>query len=154
MANTYRKPQPEKLPKNPKKPSHCPVAARCGGCQLGHLTYPEQLKHKQQKVEKLLGKLCKVEPILGMDDPLHYRCKVSSAMGFSRGRVISGVWQSSGRKLVTVEHCALEDMRAEGIAPLYLVTDHAGFYERYGWEFLCMVQGDGEPEMTRMYIHR
>lgn len=29
-----------------------------------------------------------------------------------------------------------------------------GFYERYGWEFVCMVQGDGEPEKTRMYIHR
>jgi len=49
---------------------------------------------------------------------------------------------------------AVEDMRAKGISPLYLVTDHTGFYERYGWEFLCMVQGDGEPEMTRMYIHR
>ena len=49
---------------------------------------------------------------------------------------------------------AVDDMRARGITPLYLVTDHIGFYERYGWEFLCMVQGDGEPEMTRMYIHR
>ena len=49
---------------------------------------------------------------------------------------------------------AVEDMRTKGITPLYLVTDHTGFYERYGWEFLCMVQGDGEPEMTRMYIHR
>ena len=48
----------------------------------------------------------------------------------------------------------VEDMRGKGISPLYLVTDHVGFYERYGWEFLCMVQGDGEPEMTRMYIHR
>ena len=48
----------------------------------------------------------------------------------------------------------VEDMRGKGISPLYLVTDHIGFYERYGWEFLCMVQGDGEPEMTRMYIHR
>ena len=47
-----------------------------------------------------------------------------------------------------------EDMRSKGISPLYLVTDHTGFYERYGWEFLCMVQGDGEPEMTRMYVHR
>lgn len=46
------------------------------------------------------------------------------------------------------------DMRDKGISPVYLVTDHVGFYERYGWEFLCMVQGDGEPEMTRMYIHR
>ena len=48
----------------------------------------------------------------------------------------------------------VEDMRGKGISPLYLVTDHIGFYERYGWEFLCMVQGDGEPDMTRMYIHR
>ena len=49
---------------------------------------------------------------------------------------------------------AVEDLRAKGISPAYLVTDHTGFYERYDWEFLCMVQGDGEPNMTRMYIHR
>ena len=46
------------------------------------------------------------------------------------------------------------DMKARGVQPLYLVTDHDSFYERYGWEFLCMVQGDGEPDMTRMYIHK
>ncbi len=49
---------------------------------------------------------------------------------------------------------AVEDLRCKGITPVYLVTDHTGFYERYGWEFYCMVQGDGEPEMTRIYIHR
>ncbi len=48
----------------------------------------------------------------------------------------------------------VEDMRSKGISPLYLITDHIGFYERYGWEFFCMVQGDGEPGMTRMYVHR
>ncbi|MDE7399546.1 MAG: GNAT family N-acetyltransferase [Oscillospiraceae bacterium] len=47
-----------------------------------------------------------------------------------------------------------EDMKNSGIDTLYLVTDHTSFYERYGWEFLCMVQGDGEPDMTRMCIHR
>ena len=40
------------------------------------------------------------------------------------------------------------------ISPVYLITDHTGFYERYGWEFLCMVWGDGEPQPSRMYIHR
>ena len=49
---------------------------------------------------------------------------------------------------------AVEDLRSKGISPAYLVTDHTGFYERYGWEFLRMVQGDGEPGMTRMYIHK
>lgn len=46
------------------------------------------------------------------------------------------------------------DMKEKGIDTLYLITDHDSFYERYGWEFYCMVQGDGEEEMTRMYVHR
>ncbi len=49
---------------------------------------------------------------------------------------------------------AVEDLRAKGISPVYLLTDHVGFYERYGWECLCMVHGDGEAEMSRMYIHK
>lgn len=48
----------------------------------------------------------------------------------------------------------VDDLKSKGISPVYLVTDHTGFYERYGWEFFCMAQGDGEPEMTRLYIHR
>ena len=45
------------------------------------------------------------------------------------------------------------DMKSKGITPIYLITDHVGFYERYGWEFYCMVQGS-DPEPSRMYIHR
>ncbi len=46
-----------------------------------------------------------------------------------------------------------KELREKGIGPLYLLTDHTSFYERYGWKFLCMVQGDGEEEMSRMYIY-
>ena len=53
----------------------------------------------------------------------------------------------------TLLNMAVEDLRAKGVSPVYLVTDHTGFYERYGWEFLCMVQGDGESTMSRMYVH-
>ena len=49
---------------------------------------------------------------------------------------------------------AVKDMKSKGITPIYLITDHTSFYERYGWEFLCMVQEDHGPDMTRMYIHR
>lgn len=48
----------------------------------------------------------------------------------------------------------VKDMKEKGITPIYLITDHTGFYERYGWAFLCMVQGEGDSDMTRMYIHR
>lgn len=51
-------------------------------------------------------------------------------------------------------HEVCRDMNEKGIDTLYLITDHSSFYERYGWEFLCMVRGDGETEMTRMYVHR
>ena len=49
---------------------------------------------------------------------------------------------------------AAEDLRAKGITPVYLLTEHTGFYERYGWEYLCPVQGEGEPNPSRMYVHR
>ena len=45
------------------------------------------------------------------------------------------------------------DMAERGIQTLYLLTDHIGFYERYGWKFYCMVQGDGDQEPSRMYVH-
>ena len=47
----------------------------------------------------------------------------------------------------------LKDCKQKGISPIYLVSDHIGFYERYGWEFVCMVLCD-DNSMSRMYIHR
>lgn len=47
---------------------------------------------------------------------------------------------------------AVEDLRSHGVSPVYLATDHVGFYERYGWEYVCQVGCcDGE---SRMYIHK
>ena len=49
---------------------------------------------------------------------------------------------------------ACADMKEKGIDTLYLITDHVGFYERYGWEFFGMVKEDGNSNMIRMYIHK
>ena len=38
--------------------------------------------------------------------------------------------------------------------PLYLLTDHVGFYERYGWEFYCMAKNEGSDSYSRLYIHK
>ncbi len=48
-------------------------------------------------------------------------------------------------------HIAAEDLKEKGFSAVYLLTNHIGFYERYGWKFLCMAQGDGEPYTSRMY---
>ena len=49
---------------------------------------------------------------------------------------------------------AVEDLRSKGISPVYLVTDHTGFYERYGWTYFCSVHCPGEQGSSRMYVHR
>ena len=59
--------------------------------------------------------------------------------------------QGIARKLL---NCVCEDMADLGISTLYLLTDHTSFYERYGWEFFCMAQGDGEERPSRMYVRR
>lgn len=45
-----------------------------------------------------------------------------------------------------------KDMAGLGIRTLYLLTDHVGFYERYGWRFVCMVRGN-DGALSRMYVH-
>lgn len=47
----------------------------------------------------------------------------------------------------------VEDLRDKGISPVYLLTDHTSFYERYGWQFHCLAQGDGEENPSRLYRH-
>ncbi len=48
----------------------------------------------------------------------------------------------------------VNDMKKRGITPLYLVADIKGFYEKYGWEYLCSARSDGEDYDSRVYIHR
>lgn len=94
----------------------CPVYKKCGGCQLQNLSYSEQLKFKQNKVEKLLKKHCKVEPIIGMENPYHYRNKVQAAFYTNKsGKIISGVYQSGTHHVVGIDSCQTEDIIADKI---------------------------------------
>ena len=93
----------------------CPLYKKCGGCQLQNLTYPQQLSHKQAKVIKLMGRMCYVDEIIGMDEPFHYRNKVQSAFGYRNGKLISGIYQSSTHRIVPCDECLIEDEVADRI---------------------------------------
>ncbi|MBE6820034.1 MAG: 23S rRNA (uracil(1939)-C(5))-methyltransferase RlmD [Ruminococcaceae bacterium] len=97
-------------------PDACPLAKKCGGCQLQNMTYERQLKWKQARCEILLKKFGKVEKIIGMDNPYHYRNKVQAAFGRTKsGKIISGVYQSGSHRIVSVDSCMTEDEIADKI---------------------------------------
>ena len=93
----------------------CKCFKRCGGCQLQE-TYAEQLERKQDKADRMLSKFAPVLPIIGMAKPYHYRNKVQNIYGTDKNRqIISGIYQSTGQKMVTVDDCMLEDVHAAPI---------------------------------------
>ncbi|MGB8451861.1 MAG: 23S rRNA (uracil(1939)-C(5))-methyltransferase RlmD [Anaerocolumna sp.] len=102
--------------RNVKPDSLCPVIKKCGGCQLLDISYEQQLKIKQKRVEELLQKFAKVEPIIGMDNPYHYRNKVHAVFDHDRkGNPISGVYEAGTHRVVPVESCMIEDEKADAI---------------------------------------
>ena len=115
------RPNPPKEQAKAQRPAreirwNCPAAAKCGGCQLTRLSYAEQLQWKQQRVAELLDGICEVRPILGMDDPFHYRNKVHAVLSVDKaGKPISGVYAMGTHRVVPVRHCLIEDRRADRI---------------------------------------
>ena len=115
------RPNPPKEQAKAQRPAreirwNCPAAAKCGGCQLTRLSYAEQLQWKQQRVTELLDGICEVRPILGMDEPFHYRNKVHAVLAVDKaGKPISGVYAMGTHRVVPVRHCLIEDRRADRI---------------------------------------
>lgn len=103
--------------RKPKKENNlCPVYKKCGGCQLLHMDYAAQLRYKKEQLQTLLKPYGKLEGMLGMEAPEHYRHKVHAAFGRDkRGNVISGVYKEGTHTLVSVEKCLLENEKADAI---------------------------------------
>ena len=97
-------------------PASCPLAKKCGGCQMQNLSYEMQLRWKMKTVIGLLSPFGHVEEIIGMKNPYHYRNKVQAAFGLDRrGKIISGVYQSGTHRIVPVDSCMIEDEKADEI---------------------------------------
>ena len=109
-----KKEKPQHL--SEKKKSLCPVSKKCGGCQLLNIPYQKQLQNKQKQVEDLLKEFCKVYPIVGMENPFHYRNKVHAVFGRDKkGNIVSGIYKEGTHQIVSVEECLLENEKADAI---------------------------------------
>ena len=96
-----------------KQSDLCSIFPLCGGCQYLNLSYEEQLKMKQNQLQKLLGYFCRVYPIVGMEVPFHYRNKVHAVFGYQKGQPVTGVYQEGTHNLLPVEECRIEDKRQQ-----------------------------------------
>lgn len=89
----------------------CPIAARCGGCQLQHVDYHKELEYKEQKVRNCLLRIggfteIEMEPISGMDDPWYYRNKSQFPVGRNKdGSIAIGFYATRTHSIIDTERC-------------------------------------------------
>lgn len=91
----------------------CPIYDSCGGCQLQHMTYEQQLVEKRdlvvQSLERYLkGSNIRVEPTIGMENPWHYRNKSQFQTRKKGGQVIAGLFAEESHQLINIEDCIVQ----------------------------------------------
>ena len=93
----------------------CPFEKKCGGCRYTGIDYKEELSIKEKKLRELLKPFGKVNPIIGMENPLNYRNKVHHVFSFDKRGVITGCYEEKTHKVVDINHCQIEDEQCQAI---------------------------------------
>ncbi|WP_409972155.1 23S rRNA (uracil(1939)-C(5))-methyltransferase RlmD, partial [Bacillus sp. Bva_UNVM-123] len=93
----------------------CPIYEQCGGCQLQHLQYSQQLKEKRDIVIQALERHTKlninelkIKETIGMDDPWKYRNKSQFQVGMKDGKVLAGLYGMNSHTLINIDQCAVQ----------------------------------------------
>lgn len=156
-----RPPDASKSTNEPKNASRlCPYSNRCGGCSDVEVPYPQQLAHKQREMKELFASVApsvEVSPILGMEQPFHYRDKVISP--YAPGRLLKGtaaradITQSNARTRSN-DRSNKDTKRSEGAkngktASREILT---GMYERGTHRLIpattCLVENETAKQVT------
>lgn len=91
----------------------CPYARQCGGCQIQELKYEEQLRFKEEKIRENLTRIggfseVPMEPIIGMENPYHYRNKAQFPVGTDKnGNLITGFYAGRTHTIIHNTRCYL-----------------------------------------------
>jgi len=110
----------------------CPIAAKCGGCQLQHIDYAKQLEFKENKVRNCLMRIggfseFYMEPICGMKEPYYYRNKSQFPVGRAKdGRILIGFYAGRTHSIIDTKHCYIGAEVNEKI-----ISFMRSFIERY-----------------------
>ena len=95
----------------------CPYHKQCGGCQIQAMSYEAQLQFKENKVKNNLVRIggfdqlfieSVMEPVVGMEQPWHYRNKAQFPVGTDKdGRIITGFYAGRTHSIIANTDCAL-----------------------------------------------
>ncbi|MFD9627653.1 23S rRNA (uracil(1939)-C(5))-methyltransferase RlmD [Peribacillus muralis] len=106
---TIRKESPHRIA------APCPVYAECGGCQLQHLSYDQQLVEKRDIVIQAMERYTKlpvsslnIKETIGMDDPWNYRNKSQYQVGQKDGKLIAGLYGLNSHTLIDIPNCLVQ----------------------------------------------
>ena len=103
-----------------RRGSQCPVFSRCGGCDLWHMSYEEELRFKLGRVNDALAHIgrqsLRAEEILGSDSVLRYRNKGIFAVADLNGSPASGFYRERSHELIPVEQCLIQNEWSERAA--------------------------------------
>lgn len=99
--------------------SPCPHTA-CGGCSMTSVPYEKQLANKHTRLKQLLSSFGEVLPPIGMEEPYHYRNKVTRTFSAARDEkkrlvTVSGTYAAETRRVIPIDTCLIEDMGAQRI---------------------------------------
>lgn len=94
----------------------CPFYEQCGGCQLQHLDYNQQLQEKRDIVIQSLERHTKlkidkleIRPTIGMEDPWNYRNKSQFQVGQQKnGAIIAGLYGLDSHRLIPIQNCMVQ----------------------------------------------
>ena len=98
-----------------KKDLKCSVAKKCGGCDYINSPYDKHVKEKLVNANSLIKKYGKFDGIVSMDNPYHYRNKVSAVFGFENKKIIAGTYEKNSHRVVDTKNCLIEDEKAGSI---------------------------------------
>ena len=95
--------------------SICPYYEKCGGCNILHLSYEEQLKYKENKIKEIMLRYAsidedKIKPIIGSAKNINYRNKVTLKCN---GKI--GYHQRRTNDIVSIDYCFLANDKINNV---------------------------------------
>lgn len=120
----------------------CPMAGKCGGCQLQQMSYESQLDYKANKVKNCLLRIGNIsgeqlaavtEPVIGMENPFYYRNKAQYPVGMGKdGRPVMGFYASHSHSIIDCTDCAIQEPVNAVILPVikaFMEEKHISAYD-------------------------